>query len=399
MAKTLCFDLDGTLCTNTFGDYDSAEPFEWAIARVNALARTGHHIVILTARGFATGRDWSAQTRAQLDRWGVHYDELVLGKPAADVYIDDRAVNSDAWRAGDGFDPPGFSSTFDGRCERVRSGAVLPAVVPPAVSSVVETGRTFAGRPLRLREHVARAEAVAAAAGLRTAMDPDDLTRRARASLMDWRGDRDGDVVYALTLTDAPGMAQLDLIRDDSSAIGDSTAIVAISRRPLREVARGLLPHVAAVDGEVRIRAELRNPYAPSRGWPLRCGVDGVVADALGGHLGVVRRGALRLQPNDGPPSVASRWLRALAREHGVPVEVGPILETDLAEADELMIAGMPFCILSVTAVDGVPVADGAMGGVTARLLDAWSAEVGVDLAAEIRELVRRSAQTAVPVP
>src|SRR5436305_2105437 len=46
--KTLCFDLDGTLCSATARDYEQAEPFPWAIARVNRLAREGHTIIIMT---------------------------------------------------------------------------------------------------------------------------------------------------------------------------------------------------------------------------------------------------------------------------------------------------------------------------------------------------------------
>jgi hypothetical protein len=393
MAKTLCFDLDGVLCTNTFGDYESAEPFDWAIARVNALARAGHRIVILTARGFVTGIDWSDQTRAQLDRWGVHYDEIVLGKPSADVYIDDRAVHSDAWRAGDGFDPPGFISVFDRRCDPARTGAVLPAVLPPAVSCVVETGRTFGRRPLRLLEHVQRLQAAAAGAGFRVANDPHELTRCARANLLDWRGDRDGDVVYTLTLTDAPTVAQLDLITED---LGPN---LAVSRRPLDEVARGLVPHVVAGGGEVRIRAEIRTHDAPVRGWPLRSAADGTITDGLGGQLGAVRGGVLRLQPTTGHPAVDSGWVRALARTLRAPFEVAAISARDLAEADELMVVGMPFCILPIAAVNGSAVADGSTGKLTARLLDAWSAEVGFDLAAQTSELVRGSAETAVSVP
>jgi branched-subunit amino acid aminotransferase/4-amino-4-deoxychorismate lyase len=393
MPKTLCFDLDGTLCTNTFGDYESAEPFEWAIARVNALARDGNRILIVTARGFVTKRDWSDQTRAQLERWGVEYDELVFGKPSADVYVDDRAVHCDAWRTGDGFDPPGFTTVFDSRCKPVRAATVLPAVVPSAVSCLVENGRTFAGRPLRLREHVGRLLALAAAAGLRTAIDPEELTRCARTTLLDWGHDPGGDVAYALTLTDAPAVAQLDLTTDGRDVV------FAVSRRALPEVARALLPHVVHDGGELRVRAELHEPDAPTRAWPLLRAGDGTVTDALGGQLAVVRNGALRVAPTAGRPSVVSGWVRALAGALGAPFEVAPISESDLAEADELMIAGTPFCILPVAAIDGAAVADGAIGGLTNRLLDAWSAEVGLDLAAQTTELVRRSAQTAVTVP
>lgn len=67
---TFCFDLDGTLCTNTDGAYEQAQPHRWAIDRVNALAAAGHRILIYTARGSSTGLDWRELTEAQLDRWG-----------------------------------------------------------------------------------------------------------------------------------------------------------------------------------------------------------------------------------------------------------------------------------------------------------------------------------------
>jgi hypothetical protein len=391
MAKTVCFDLDGTLCSNTFGDYGSAEPFAWAIARVNALADAGNRIVISTARGSATGIDWSERTRAQLERWGVRYDELVFGKPSADVYVDDRAVHADAWRAGDGFAAPGFPAASNGGCE---AGEALPAVLPPHVSAIVETGRTFGGRPLRLMDHVRRAHAAAAGAGLRAADDPFALTSRVRADLLSHRGDFGGDVVYAVTLAEPPSVAHLD------AAGMDARPRVAVARRPLREVARALAPLVLPDRGEARLRVELcAEAGRPAGGWPLRWAADGSIVDGLGCQLGVVRRGALRLQPPVGPPPVASAWLRSAAATADVALEDAPIGEDDLADADEVMIAGLPFCVLPVAEIDGRLVGDGATGPVTERLLDAWSAEVGVDLAAQTAELVHGSADVAVPAP
>jgi SAM-dependent methyltransferase len=92
-----CFDIDGTLCTNTFGDYEQAEPFPEVIDRVNLLHAAGNRIVLFTARGTTTGVDWTELTREQLTRWGVEYDELILGKPQADVYIDDRGLSTTEW--------------------------------------------------------------------------------------------------------------------------------------------------------------------------------------------------------------------------------------------------------------------------------------------------------------
>lgn len=92
-----CFDIDGTLCSNTDGAYELAEPDPGAIARVNSLYAAGHRIVLYTARGSTTGLDWRALTERQLASWGVRYHDLFLGKPQADVYIDDRGVNAKEW--------------------------------------------------------------------------------------------------------------------------------------------------------------------------------------------------------------------------------------------------------------------------------------------------------------
>jgi hypothetical protein len=94
----LCFDIDGTLCTNTDGDYERAQPFFEVIEQVNRLAAEGHKILLYTARGETTGIDWQDLTERQLRKWGVKYDRLYMGKPTADVYIDDKALNLADWR-------------------------------------------------------------------------------------------------------------------------------------------------------------------------------------------------------------------------------------------------------------------------------------------------------------
>ena len=96
-SKVYCFDLDGTLCTNTFGDYNSALPLSGSIALVNNLFNQGNTIKIYTARGSGSGIDWRPQTEIQLSDWGVCYHELFFGKPEADFYIDDRSINVLDW--------------------------------------------------------------------------------------------------------------------------------------------------------------------------------------------------------------------------------------------------------------------------------------------------------------
>ena len=92
-----CFDIDGTICTNTDGDYSNAVPFPHVISRVNRLFAEGHEIVLHTARGATTGIDWREETERQLEDWSVSYHTLHMGKPSADVYIDDKAINVADW--------------------------------------------------------------------------------------------------------------------------------------------------------------------------------------------------------------------------------------------------------------------------------------------------------------
>jgi len=100
LKKTICFDIDGCLCSQTEGDYGRAVPNQKAIAVVNRLFNKGYKIILHSARfmgrtgGNATeaynqGYDF---TKEQLRGWGVLYHELWLGKPRADIIIDDRAV-------------------------------------------------------------------------------------------------------------------------------------------------------------------------------------------------------------------------------------------------------------------------------------------------------------------
>ena len=87
-----CVDLDGTLCTEHC-PYEDAQPIKAVINRVNALYELGHRIIIASARGASSGKDWSDLIKEQLNLWQVNYHELVSGKPYADFYLDNKSVD------------------------------------------------------------------------------------------------------------------------------------------------------------------------------------------------------------------------------------------------------------------------------------------------------------------
>ena len=100
---TYVFDIDGTICTKTDGDYESAEPLTDRINMVNKLYDEGHRIVFQTARGMGrsannigyANRAFYNLTRQQLIEWGVKFHSLFLGKPAGDFYIDDKGIRDE----------------------------------------------------------------------------------------------------------------------------------------------------------------------------------------------------------------------------------------------------------------------------------------------------------------
>ncbi|MBM6997260.1 acylneuraminate cytidylyltransferase [Paenibacillus sp. DXFW5] len=88
------FDIDGVIAQFRGDlDYTKAEPNQQLIKVINKLYDMGNDIVLFTARGYVTKRDWEEVTKTQMAQWGVQYHELIFGKPHADYYIDDKMLD------------------------------------------------------------------------------------------------------------------------------------------------------------------------------------------------------------------------------------------------------------------------------------------------------------------
>jgi len=100
----VCFDLDNTLVTHPIipGDYSSVLPIQRNIDYLKLLKSLGHTIIIYTARRMKTHKgnvgviltDVGRVTFDSLDKFGIPYDEIYFGKPYANFYIDDLAINA-----------------------------------------------------------------------------------------------------------------------------------------------------------------------------------------------------------------------------------------------------------------------------------------------------------------
>ncbi len=94
---TFCFDIDNTICKTMNSQYEKSKPVRKAIKTINKLYENGHIIKIFTARYMGRNRDniknkkkIYLKIKNQIDKWGLKYNKLIISKPSADIYIDDK---------------------------------------------------------------------------------------------------------------------------------------------------------------------------------------------------------------------------------------------------------------------------------------------------------------------
>lgn len=92
--KIITIDIDGTICTEekTF-ERPLAKPLPYAKEALQMLKQNGNTILLWTSRGweqFKVTKEW-------LIKNGFVYDQLIMGKPIVDLFIDDRARQFVGW--------------------------------------------------------------------------------------------------------------------------------------------------------------------------------------------------------------------------------------------------------------------------------------------------------------
>jgi hypothetical protein len=91
-------DIDETICYyEEKRDYNIANPYYNRIEKINTLFDEGNTIVYWTARGTVTQENWFNVTLNQLNKWNCKFHELRMGKPAYDLFIDDKNINSESF--------------------------------------------------------------------------------------------------------------------------------------------------------------------------------------------------------------------------------------------------------------------------------------------------------------
>jgi hypothetical protein len=108
-SKIIRIDIDETICHYPDGNriYENAIPLSNKIAIFNQLYNDGNTIIYWTARGsgrIIDGKELTDEemderkcylkqlSEEQLNKWNVLRHEIIVGKPAFDLLIDDKAM-------------------------------------------------------------------------------------------------------------------------------------------------------------------------------------------------------------------------------------------------------------------------------------------------------------------
>ncbi len=103
----IVIDLDGTISElkKEGGSYADVMPKKGAVEKIKDLKSKGHYIIIHSARHMKTcNGDVSLVekrvgdiTREWLKKHDIPYDELIFGRPNAEIYICDRSIRFEDW--------------------------------------------------------------------------------------------------------------------------------------------------------------------------------------------------------------------------------------------------------------------------------------------------------------
>lgn len=275
--------------------------------------------------------------------------------------------------------------------------------------TVTESTRTFAHKPFKLEQHVDRLYKSLKVTRINPGMTRDEmvaLSRRvldANAHLLG----PDDDCWLVHNISRGSSVAGADPTVQRSPA----TVIIFTSPMILTDWARFYVDGCHAVtppsrampaqalDARIKNRsrmaytlAEIEVKLVDPQAQGILLDLHGNIAENKGGNFFVVADGVLKTPVlSNALAGISRATILELAAELGVPFRECDLQPYDVYTADEAFFTSTPYCVMPATRFNGLPVGDGKVGSVTKRLLAAWSARVGVDIAGQaLRQLERK---------
>ena len=268
-------------------------------------------------------------------------------------------------------------------------------------ATVTEMIRTFQRVPFRLPQHLARLREGLDYLGVVIGQTDDNLTEIVRR-LMESRESSQADLGIVIFVT--PGA--IPMYAGEFPVSDSPTVCVHTFPLPFRQWAEKYTHGQALVVPSIRqIPADILDPrikYRSRLHWyladreartidpaavALLQNTDGHLTETNSGNFFVVSKGRIRTAcESDTLPGISQQFVKELARELAIPYEVGDITLSSAFQADEAFLTSTTYCLLPVTRFNQRAIGTGAPGPVTRELLQRWSEQVGLDIAAQARQ-------------
>jgi branched-chain amino acid aminotransferase len=267
--------------------------------------------------------------------------------------------------------------------------------------TITESTRTFAHRPFRLRDHLERLYRSMKVSRYPAGPSLEEL-ERITLDLVErnrtlYRPEDDFWITHNIT------RGNFTLTNDPARNRGGPTVIVMTMFLDLkywapfyREGCHAVTPFSRAVPSEAldpKIKNRSRFSYTlcdlevklvDPNAQCLLLDTAGNLGENKGGNFFLVTDGRVRTPTTRNIlAGISRRTVLELCAELGIPAEERDLQPYDVYTADEAFFTSTPYCIMPATRFNGLPVGTGQVGPITRRLLDSWSAQVGVDIAGQ----------------
>ncbi|CAM5528291.1 D-amino acid aminotransferase [Eoetvoesiella caeni] len=243
--------------------------------------------------------------------------------------------------------------------------------------SIYDVVPVYNGKPFRMEGHLARLERSLKSIGIQTGMQRAQWESLVRDMLA--RNTLPGNCLVYLQVT--RGVAKRDHAFPDKAKVkptifGMVSPFVRPGKAPREQGLTAIsLPDIRWLRCEIKTTSLLGNVLAKQAA--VEAGVDEVVqfrdgylSEGSSCNIWVVKNGTLLAPPRDNLILEGVRYalLAELAEDAGVPFEVRPITEQEVAQADEIMLTSASKEVLPIVTYNGKPVGTGRPGEIYARL-------------------------------
>jgi branched-subunit amino acid aminotransferase/4-amino-4-deoxychorismate lyase len=254
-------------------------------------------------------------------------------------------------------------------------------------ATVAEQLRTFGGKLFRLDDHLRRLFRSLEIVGVEPGLSAEQLAEIAREVIARNRprvepGD---DLGLGIFVTPGAYANRLQFGQwADKFTRGESVVVSHVRQVPAScwspELKCRSRMHYFLADQDAR----RRDPGARA----ILLDQEGFVSEATTANLVLYREGEGLVCPPQEKilPGISLMVLRELAAEQGIPFTHRDVLPDELCAADEVLLTSTSICVQPVVRCNHKPIGAGEPGAVYRKLLAAWSARVGLDIAEQAKK-------------